>query len=811
MEVPKSGFFSTVFSALLRPYIRHLDKPSLPKYGGTLTLAGLRKPVTICWDSFAIPHVFATDEPDLFFAQGFLHAQERLWQMELSRRLLAGRMAEIFGNFALPWKDLSAQFRRRTCADLDYFMRLLGIAVSAEASLGLVPEELRVRLNSYCKGVNRYIEQCGKKLPWEFRLLRHQPESWRPRDTLTIGKGFALLLSTALYTRLNYFAIAEKLRDHPEKLCELLPGYPDDAPVIAPATWDQVQALWRFSSGVLAGGDWHPAGSGSNNWAIAPERSQTGGALLCNDPHLRMTLPSIWYLMHLKGDKRPDQTDGYEAWGASIPGCPLIQIGHNRSIAWGITAAVCDDVEIYRERLHRIEPDRYLAGHEWRRLETCREVIGIRKSKSLEKFIRRTRHGPVISDFSELTAGDEVLSVRWTAHEPSEEMRALYGVNRATDWREFQEGLRHHGAPSLNFVYADRAGNIGYALAGKIPLRASAPALQPLAGWDEKNDWRGYISFDDLPRIYNPPAGIVATANNRITDSSYPHYLSHFFEPPFRFRRIAELLNVQKKHSVEDLAAIQHDDVSLHAKELIATLKVELAQISGESPAVKVAADHLLSWDGRCAESSAAAAVFHVFHHRLLVNLLTPDLGDELFSAYVEILNQCIVPTDRILANPNSKWFANRSRPDLVTLSLRETCAEIEEALGSDMSEWRWGRIHTLHMSHSLGRVPILKSLLGIGPLPAPGSGTTVNSGFYRHSHPYAQAVGASMRFIVDMSCGLSSEFILPSGQSGHPFSAHYADQNQLWLQGKRINLFTADPNIVDYAGALVLEPGESL
>lgn len=811
MELPKSGFFSTAFSALVRPILRRLDKPSLPKYSGKLALTGLKKSVAVQWDSLAIPHVFAADEADLFFTQGFLHAQERLWQMDLSRRFLAGRMAELFGDFALPSKDLTHAFRNRTCADLDYFMRLLGLGACAEASLDLLTEDLRVRLDAYCEGVNRYIEKCGNKPPWEFRLLRHQPEPWRPQDSIIIGKGFALLLSTALYTRLNFIAVAEQLKGQPEKLAELFPGYPGDAPVIARATWDQAQALWRFSSGLLAAGDWHSGGAGSNSWTVAPSRSRTGGALLCNDPHLRLTLPAIWYLMHLKSDAPSNERAGYEVWGASIPGCPLIQIGHNRSIAWGITAAVCDDVEVYRERLHRLEPDRYLVGHEWRKLQIRRETISVRKSRPLEKVIRLTRHGPVISDFGDPASGREVLSVRWTAHEPSQEMRSLYGVNRAANWQEFYDSLRYHAAPSLNVVYADRAGNIGYALAGNIPLRPQVPSLLPVAGWEESNDWRGYIPFDELPHMYNPPEGFIATANNRVTDSAYPYYLSHFFEPPYRARRIAQLLSRRDQHSAEDMAIMQFDVVSLHAKDLLAALQAEVKKISAEDSVVKKAVDHLLSWDGRCAETSVAAGIFHVFHHRLLANLLIPELGEELFSAYVEILNQCIVPTDRILGNPNSKWFAHRPRSELVALALRDTCAELSQALGNEIEEWRWGNIHNLHLQHALGRVPVLRNLLGIGPLPTPGNGTTLNLGFYRHSNPYAQTVGSSLRFIADMGMHQNSQFILPSGQSGHPWSPHYGDQNPLWLTGMRTKLFTAEAEQLNTGAELFLEPRASL
>ncbi|MGH7816637.1 MAG: penicillin acylase family protein, partial [Candidatus Binatia bacterium] len=688
MERPKSGFFPTVFSALLRPLIRHLDRNSLPKYEGELIIAGLYHPVNVHWADYAIPHVFAANEHDLFLAQGYLHAQERLWQMELGRRFLSGRMAEIFGNFALPWKELSSQFRDKTSADFDYFVRLLGIPATAVATLDQLAEQEQLRLRAYSQGVNAYIERCGKKLPWEFRVLRHDPEPWLPKDSLTIGKGFALLLSTALYTRLNYIAIADKLKGQPDKLRALMPHYPADAPTITRAVWDQARGFWEFANGMMAPTDWHPAGHGSNNWAIAPHRSVNGSAVLCNDPHLRMTLPSSWYLMHLQAERDSGEPDGYEVWGASIPGMPCIQLGHNRSIAWGVTAAVCDDIEIYREKLHRLEPDRYLVGHQWKKIETRPELIAIRGKPALKKIIRLTRHGPVLSDFGESPAGQEILSVRWTAHEPSQELRSLYQVNRARNWQEFLDALSFHGAPSLNFVYADRDGNIGYALAGKIPHRDQEPTLLPLEGWDEKNDWRGYIPFEELPRILNPPEGVIATANNRITDAAYPYYLSHFYEPPQRIRRIAQLLAAREKFSADDLAAMQLDDTSLHAKEFIEMLKDDIAAVANnESDVESHVADakaRLLAWDGQCSEQSIEAAIFHVFHHRLLVNLLSPDLGEQLFSAYTEILNQSIVPTDRIFSEAKSPWFAGRPRARLVAHSLREACAEIESALGNN-------------------------------------------------------------------------------------------------------------------------------
>jgi len=806
MELPKSGFFPTVFSALLRPVVSYLDRSSLAKYDGELTIAGLNHPVKVDWDGYAIPHVAAASEHDLFVAQGYLHAQERLWQMELSRRFLAGRMAEIFGDFSLPWKELSHAFRGRTSADFDYFIRLLGIRHAAVATLDRLAEPEQLRLRAYSQGVNGYIEKCGKKLPWEFRVLRHEPEPWRPEDTLTIGKGLALLLSTALYTRLNYLAIADQLKTQPGKLRALMPQYPTDAPTITRSVWQQARGAWQFTSGQLAASDWHAVGHGSNNWVVAPHRSVNGGAILCNDPHLRMTLPSTWYLMHLKAESDAARTDAYEVWGASIPGIPSIHLGHNRWIAWGVTAALSDDVEIYREKLHRLEPDRYRLGNGWQRFETRREIIAIRGKAALSKTVRQTRHGPVLSDFGPSPSGGEILSLCWTAQEPSQELQSVYGVNRARNWPEFLDALRFHGAPSLNFVYADRDGNIGYSLAGQIPRRSQTPTLLPLEGWDPRNDWQGYIPFEELPRVYNPPEGSLATANNRITDENFPYYLSHFYEPPQRIRRLEQLLRAREKLSAEDLAAMQLDQISLHAEEFIDMLKVDIAAVADDKSSIAQAAARLLAWDGDCSEQSVAASIFHVFHHRLLVNLLSPDLGEQLFAAYVEILNQCIVPTDRIFSNPQSPWFGARSRAQSVDRALREACAELEAALGDDMEDWHWGKIHRLEMNHALGRLSFLKPLLGIGPLAASGDGMTLDLGFYRHSNPYTQTVGPSLRFIVEFDNEPRSHFVLSSGQSGHPSSRHYRDQTEQWRNGKRIPMCTADSE-TSYSRRLLLKP----
>jgi penicillin G amidase len=788
METPKSDFLSTLLSALLRPLIGRLDKASRPRYRGALAIPGLEDTVKVLWQSHAIPHVFANNERDLFLAQGYLHAQERLWQMDMTRRFLSGRVAEIFGNFSVPWRELSSQFRERTSADFDYFMRLVGVSHSVPASLALLSDEENRRLQAYSDGVNRYIEQCGKKLPWEFRLLFYEPEPWRPHDSLIIGKGFAFLLSTALFTRLNMIALATKLHDQPDLLRSLYPSYPEEGPTITRAVRDSLRGITQFVNGTVAATDWCPAGYGSNSWAIAPHRSVSGGAILCNDPHLRMTLPPIWYLMHLKAKNSAGRPDGYEVWGASIPGSPCIQLGHNRWIAWGVTAALCDDVELYREKFHPMDASRYLLGHDWHSIDTRQEVIRIRGTREVKKTVRSTRHGPLISDFQSTTTS-ESLAFRWTAHEASQEFCALHALNQARDWNEFLDSLALHSAPSLNYLYADKTGNIGYSLAGRIPIRSKVPSLLPLEGWMHANEWHGYIPFNELPRIYNPAEGVIAAANNRIVDTAYPYYLSHFFEPPYRIRRIQQTLAQRETFSANQLAAIQLDTLSVHAKDLLNELRTDLRRVCEEKAEMKPLVERLMSWDGECHENSIASTIFHLLHQRLLTNLLLPVLGEQLLPGYLELFNQCVFATDQILKDPDSLWFTNRSRYDLICKSLQEARHELEKSFGTDMDAWHWGKIHGLLLNHSLGRMKFLKPLLAIGPFPSPGDNVTINMGFYRRSNPFAHTVGASLRFIIDMAHCEESGFVLVSGQSGHVLSTHYRDQNELWRQGKRLGL----------------------
>lgn len=771
-----SPLISSAVSALLRPLIHRLDKAALAKYSGNLAFTGLRARVAVHFQDYAIPHVFADNEDDLFFAQGFLHAQERLWQMESMRRFLSGRIAKI-----LP---LSA----KNAVENDYFMRLIGIGQSARSCELLLDETIRRHLDAYAAGVNSYIEQCGRKLPWEFRLLRYTPEPWQPLDSLVIGKGFALLLSTALYTRLNCIALAQKLAPEPEKLRALWPDTSPREATITRALWSGTEDLWRFTSGSWATTPWHSTGHGSNNWAVAARRSSTGHALLCNDPHLRFGLPAMFYLMHLRAE-----ASGYKVWGASIPGLPYVHLGHNSQIAWGVTAALCDDVELYREDVHRVDGRLYRAANDWLPFGTREEVFNVRGHAPVKRTIRTTRHGPVISDFDQTQNQEGVIALRWIAHEPSQEFRAAYGVNRARNWQEFLDALTQHSAPCLNYVYADRANNIGYALAGKVPQRAGANTRLVVDGSRDDNEWHGFIPFAELPRLYNPPDGMVASANNRIVGGNYPHSLAQFAEPSHRIRRIEALLQADPRLTLQDMAAIQMDTLSLHAQETVQTLSEDLTRAAELHPELADMVARLLTWDGNCQAQSVEASLFHVWHHRMMANLLTPTLGEALFRSYVEILNQCIEPPAGILAQPDSLWFAQCSRQEIVARSLQEAVEALADRFGVNPSRWSWGRLHRLRLQHALGRYSLLGGVVNLGPFASPGDGMTVNAGNYQHSNPYDHFIGAALRMIVATGDWSASGFVIAGGQSGHPASPHYRDQLELWRRGQTVKFGLED------------------
>ena len=802
-----------LLASLLTPLLRLAARKNLPTRRGTVHLPGLDKDVRVRWDPFAIPYITAHGEADLFFAQGYLHAQDRLWQMDLNRRFFSGRLAELFGDRPLPRGDFTRHLKTGNMAGVDHFIRLLGLRHTATLSLPLLSERSARAIDAYCAGVNAYMDRPRRRLPVEFRLLRHQPTPWEPADCLVLVKGFSLMLSSALVTRLTFLALHGRLENDHEKLQSLMPRYPSWGPTTTRALADHGAALLRFVNGSFADNPLTPRGQGSNGWAVDANHSVEGHALLCNDMHLRMTLPGVWYLNHLRTVADTAGTQPFQASGVSLPGSPLVYVGHNRNLAWGFVAGLCDDADLYREQIHPEKPELYRTPDGWAEFERRSETIAVRGGRPVETVIRSTRHGPVLSDILPPQSRDsefpdrEVLSFQWIAHTPGNELGLLDGVNRARDWSEFLSGMAQHVTPSLNCVYADNRGNIGYALTGKVPLRPrQEPSWLPLEGWNAAHDWTGTIPFDEMPRLYNPPEGIVANANNRVADPDYPYYLSDLFEPPYRIERIRHLLTRENSMDLETMARIHLDTRSVQAERLLNALRPELREIARKEPSLHPSVELLEEWDFDCRAESAGAALFHVLYHRLMRNIWERDLGEELFLSYTEILNQAVAPLDDILVDAGSVWFREIPRKDVLAASLREAQAELTKQQGPAPTEWSWGRLHTLTLAHALGNKKWLAPFFSLGPYPVDGDGVTVSNSYYRHSRPYDQAVGASMRMLVTLSDPIRSRFVIVPGQAGNPASPHYRDQVEFWETGHTIPCADSDVEGKEWRRLLVLQ-----
>ena len=492
---------------------------SLPQVDGEIVVTGLGAPVTIVRDRWAIPHIEASSLLDASFALGFVHAQDRLWQMEFQRRLGAGRLAEILGAAALP---------------SDRFMRTLGFYRLAEASLAHLEPDTVAWLQAYADGVNAFLQSRTGPLPPEFLILRHgELEPWRPADSLVWLRLMALDLATNYRDELARARLARRLSA--EQIADIWPTYPESAPV---TLVELARALpWDELAAVLPPAE--PGGVGSNAWVVGPGRSTTGGALLANDPHLGLQAPGVWYLAHL-------ETPGLELIGATLPGIPAVVLGHNGTIAWGFTNTGADTQDLFIERVDPEDPTRYLTPEGAAPFEVREERIRIAGAPPVALTVRATRHGPVISDLLPDAAAfgaDRVVALAWSAlTEDDLALQALLGVGKARNWQQFVTALRDVGAPMQNIHYADTSGHIGFIAPGRVPIRRNGDGRWPVPGWTGEYDWQGWIPFEALPQTIDPAAGVLFNANNRIVPADYPYLLTADWEAPHRARRLAQLL-----------------------------------------------------------------------------------------------------------------------------------------------------------------------------------------------------------------------------------------------------------------------------
>jgi penicillin amidase len=754
------GVAAGATGALAAGAFGYLLRRPVPMLDGEVRLKGLSGPVEIVRDRWGIPHISAREPLDALFGQGFCHAQDRLWQMELTRRLASGRLAEVFGNMAL---------------DVDRFQRRVGLQRAAHREWDAADTDLRDILRAYTAGVNACLDGLisAKKLPAEFVLARFQPAAWEPVDSLAFARYLAYtqspnweseLIRSRLIARLGYATAASLEPDVWQPDTDALPHLEDWGPPEMPPAGDLPPL--ELAGGPLA----------SNAWAVSGARSSTSKPLLANDPHMFPRFPSVFYEAHLAAGGELNVA------GASVPGAPGVLIGHNRHIAWGLTASMADTSDLYVERLDPGDARRTeFAGH-WERGTLLQEAIGVkgRAEPWVEEVLITARHGPLLTPTGAIPDEHRPLAMRSMVLEAPSAATALLDINRARSWDEFRVAAQRWGTPAMNVTYADAEGNIGYQMVGRVPLRRRGEGLVPSPGWSGQYEWDGSIPFDDLPSAFNPPDGLWANANHNVASKSR-YFFGREFIDPSRYQRIRHVLETRPRHSAVDFGALQADEVSLPARQVAAVL-VEHVEPRGRVE--RRALDELRRWDGRISADSAAACVYEVFRNELirarhlaLVGELLPSLlGVGLHPLLAPVNSHYFLQTQRVLAFV----LASPSDP-AVERAFHATVGWLARKLGQNVSGWRWGRLHQLRLEHALSLRKPLGLVFDVPAFAWGGDLETVRAG---GSWPGAYAVRgpiSAYRFIADCGDWDNSLACIPGGQSGHRGSPHYADQVDAW------------------------------
>jgi penicillin amidase len=750
-------------------------RQSLPQTEGEIRLPGLGAPAEVMRDRYGIPHIFAASLEDASFALGYVHAQDRLWQMEMSRRIAAGRMAELLGAGAL---------------EADRFLRTLGVRRSAEANLRVLDIETRRLLDSYAAGVNAYLAS-GPVLPPEFWLTGAQPEPWTPADSIGWVKMMAWDLGGNFRNELLRMSLARKLPL--ERIHQILPPYPGEQP---PVIADLKELYGTLERDAVQLAQFAPDndGLGSNNWVVSGARSASGKPLLANDPHLGLTAPPVWYFAHIS-------VPGTNVIGATLPGVPGVILGHNERIAWGFTNTGPDVQDLYIEKLDATGG--YVAPEGRRPFRVIEETIRVKGAAPEKLRVRISRHGPVISDVLR-TAQDaaprgHVIAFAWTAlAEDDRTMQAALKFARAGGWEGFLAAARDFQSPQQNIVYADVEGNIGFVAAGRVPVRKPANDLKGLApapGWLAQYDWDGYLPFDELPRSFNPASGAVVTANHRITPPDYAHFISSDWQPPYRADRIQRLLDAAPRHSPQSFARIQADVVSLAMRDLLPRLLATRPRSEDARKALAL----LGKWDGAMAPERSEPLIAWAWWRELTRAIYADELGDAFRANWLSraVFLGNVLSGDSALALwcDNVRTAAVETCEEVLALSLEAALADLARRHGGDQARWRWGEAHAARHEHRpFGRQPLLAMLFDIR-VPSPGDAYTVNVGrnnLNDEAQPFANRHAASLRAIYDLSDLERSLYIHSGGQSGNILSDHYEAFTEAWARNEYIPMRTA-------------------
>ncbi|HKZ52930.1 MAG TPA: penicillin acylase family protein [Candidatus Acidoferrales bacterium] len=735
---------------------------AVPSYDGDFHVAGLSQPVRVVRDERAVPHIYAHNLDDLFFAQGYVHAQERLWQMDLLRRTARGQLAEVFGPAALP---------------VDKENRLLGLGSVADRAAEALDPETRQQLEAYARGVNAFVEsQSGplliSGLPIEFVLLRYRPEPWQPADSLAVGLNMFKLLTTVWPRELMRAQVSERVG--PERAADLYvsrSGF--DHPIAEPVTGPRPRRRERVFVAYhcrhslatpLFAKMQTPAAS--NNWVVAGTRSAAGAPLLADDMHLPHGVPSIWFINHLKAPEAEVDVIGF-----SLPGLPWVIVGHNGRVAWGFTNLMADTQDLFIERFDPEDPSRYMTPTGWQTVQRRMEHISVRGTKDVDLEVLETRHGPIVHD-----DGDFKLALQWTARDTHQFAFPFLVLNQAQDWEEFNQALAGYGGPPQNVVYADAEGNIGYHAAGRVPLRRNGHGLMPVEGESTRFDWIDYVAFEHLPQAFNPPTAVLATANNRTVPENYPYYITDDWIAPARVARIYQLLEEDKLFTPDDFLRIQGDVVSLPDRFLAEQLLAAGATVSAHPPERAQALAVLKGWDGSMDAGQAAAVLTTAVAERLLEELLRPYLDDE-WNSYQWFMARVFL--ENVLRERPARWLPEKyhSYDELLLAVLDHALQKLHPQEGTfNVQQLRWGERMRVRFAHPFGdRLPVLRRWFSVGGQPQSGGRYSVKQ--------TGTTFGPSERMVVDFADLDQTLMNITLGQSGHVASPHYQDQYRAWLE----------------------------
>ena len=745
-------------------------RTSLPQISGTLELAGIAAPVEVARDRHGVVHIRAETDDDAYFALGFGHAQDRLFQMEFMRRLGAGRLSELVG---------------KPTVALDRRMRVFGLYRLAQATFEHLAPGPRESLVAYARGVNAYIETHSGVLAPELAFIGGRPEPWQPADSLVWARIMAMRLSGNLWSEGLRARLAERLA--PDRIEAFWPEIAGQvAPTLGAAEARQARtllaAMMRSWPGALA-----PV-TASNFWVVAGAHTKTGKPILANDPHLGFRAPGLWYLVRI-------ETPTLSVTGATVPGVPMTILGHNGTIAWGFTTTESDTQDLFLEKLDPADPGRYLTPDGSKPFAVRSETIVVRGEAPVTLSVRATRHGPVVSDLDpearRLAGPDQVVALAATALRPDDRTPgALWRLNRAKSWPAFIAAMRDFHAPQQNIAYADVEGNIGFIAPGRVPIRRAGNGLSPAPGWTGSHDWTGLIPFEALPRSFNPANGRIVNANNPVVGPDYPYHLGIGGTPPYRALRIHAMIDEGASATPQAAGAMQNDTVSLAARELLPLMvKMTPAGVGPASGALALLRD----WDGKMAADRPEPLIFTAWLGALN-RLLYADETGPLFRRMWRlrpVFVRNVLRGDRTWCD-DTTTETRETCPEQLAAALDQALAGLAENYGEDIQAWRWGEAHYAHFRHPmLGWIPVLNRIGDIR-VPAAGGAFTVNRAQNRISdrrNPYASVHGPGYRAVYDLGDLDRSLFMTATGQSGNPLSSHYRDLTPLWADGRYIRI----------------------